>query len=144
MENKYQKKNRESKKSMVFLGGMIALAILILVGSSYAILQLTLSGKKKVEITAGTLAIDYKEGNAITLENAYPMSDKRGMETTPYEFTIENTGNIKAKYDIVLEDEKNKGSLSYKYIKYSIKKDDGEWSSPSLLSTLGSLVLEKE
>jgi len=109
MKNKYQKKNRESKKSIVLLGGMIVLAILILVGSSYAVLQMTLTGKKKVEMTAGTLAIDYKEGNAIALENAYPMSDANGKilsdENQYFDFTVKSTivGKAKAIYEIGAE-----------------------------------------
>ena len=138
MENKRIKNKR--RNNSLFLCAIILLTLLIVIGGSYAFLSLTLFSEKKVEVTTGVLATSFKDGNAITLENAYPMSDSRGMMTSPYEFEIENTGNIKAKYDIILEEDKARNTLDKQYIKYSLKGKDGEWSEPSYLT---SFVLEK-
>ena len=36
------------------------------------------------------------------MENAYPILDEEGMETTPYEFTITNTCDTFISYDVIL------------------------------------------
>ena len=60
------------------------------------------------------------------------MKDQQGMETTPYEFTVENTGTISANYELSLEEGEN-STLDTRVVKYSIKEENGQWSSPMLL-----------
>ncbi len=141
MENKRIKNKR--RNNSFFLCAIILFTFFMVVGGSYAFLSLTLFSEKTVEVTTGVLATSFKDGNAVTLENAYPMTDSRGMMTSPYEFEVENTGDIKAKYDIILEENRGRTQLDKKYIKYSIKSSEGGWSEPVLLSTLNNLVLEK-
>ena len=62
------------------------------------------------------------------------MTDQEGMNTESYVFSVNNTGSLDAKYDISLEENSN-NTLDRKYVKYSIKEGDGEWSKPALLST---------
>ncbi len=143
MKNKYRGFNKQKKRNQIIKLGIILLTIILFIGTSYALLRLTLFGEKKLDVTAGTLAVEFKEGNVVSLENAYPISDSRASSLEPYEFTIENTGTITAKYDISLEEEKVANRLNYEHIKYSIKKNEEEWSSPRLLSTLNGLVLEQ-
>ncbi len=127
-----------------FLCVSFLLLFLIVAGLSYAFLSLTLFGEKKLNVIAGTLAVDFKEGNnGITLENIIPTADEEGMKMEPYEFSIENTGTIEAKYDLLIEDDHNEQSLRYEYLKFSLKKNDEEWTAPRLLSDLDSLALEQ-
>lgn len=137
---KYRKKLRLKKIPLI-----IAIMIVTLFfGASYAVLTVVLTGKEELNIVAGTLKIDYKDGNVINLDNTYPISDKKGMRTSVYEFSVENTGNIDAKYTVSLEkDETIENPLDDNYVKYSLKKDNGEWSDADLLSNV-NLVLDSD
>ena len=135
-----EKAIKRSRRNLFFLGFLTIVFLVIIVGISYAIFTTTLRGERNVSMKAGTLAVEFKDKNVITLENAYPMTDSRGMTTNPYEFTIENTGDIKAIYDISLENDTN-NTLNHSNIKYAIKKGEGAWSEPRVLD---SLSLEKD
>ena len=52
------------------------------------------------------------------------MSDNQGLKTTPYTFTITNTGNIDAYYHVSLEEDSN-NTLSNNYIKMKITGSNG-------------------
>ena len=126
--NKYNSK----EYTKIAILGIFLLAIIC--GTSYAFLSQVITSKKTVEVTAGTFVINFKEKNTIDLKNAVPMTDQEGMNTESYVFSVNNTGSLDAKYDISLE-ENSSNTLDRKYVKYSIKEGDGEWSSPALLST---------
>ena len=104
--------NKKTKKADIvakILG--IILGIVFVLGISYALYMVTIYGKKENKIITGTLRlelIDTDKENPekytnINIDNAYPISDKEGLATTPYTFTLKNTGNIDSKYTISLE-----------------------------------------
>ena len=140
----YNDKNNRFKREYVKIILFAFFLLSIVGGVSYALFTNTLYGKKTVEVTSGTFKIDFKDGNIINLNNASPVSDTAGLQTTPYTFIVSNTGSLDAKYNISLE-EKDNGvdTLDRKYIKYSLKEGDGEWSSPALLSNGLTLTANK-
>ena len=131
INNNNKKYNKKEYIKIAFLGIFL---LAIVCGTSYAFLSQVITSKKNVEVTAGTFVINFKEKNTIDLKNAVPMTDQEGMNTESYVFSVNNTGSLDAKYDISLE-ENSSNTLDRKYVKYSIKEGDGEWSSPALLST---------
>lgn len=131
INNNNKKYNKKEYTKIAFLGVFL---LTIICGTSYAFLSQVITSKKNVEVTAGTFVINFKEKNTIDLKNAVPMTDQEGMNTESYVFSVNNTGSLDAKYDISLEENSN-NTLDRKYVKYSIKEGDGEWSSPALLST---------
>ena len=131
INNNNKKYNKKEYTKIAFLGIFL---LAIVCGTSYAFLSQVITSKKNVEVTAGTFVINFKEKNTIDLKNAVPMTDQEGMNTESYVFSVNNTGSLDAKYDISLEENSN-NTLDRKYVKYSIKEGDGEWSSPALLST---------
>ena len=131
INNNNKKYNKKEYTKIAFLGIFL---LAIVCGTSYAFLSQVITSKKNVEVTAGTFVINFKEKNTIDLKNAVPMTDQEGMNTESYVFSVNNTGSLDAKYDISLEENSN-NTLDRKYVKYSIKEVDGEWSSPALLST---------
>ena len=131
INNNNKKYNKKEYTKIAFLGIFL---LAIICGTSYAFLSQVITSKKNVEVTAGTFVINFKEKNTIDLKNAVPMTDQEGMNTESYVFSVNNTGSLDAKYDISLEENSN-NTLDRKYVKYSIKEGDGEWSSPALLST---------
>ena len=83
----------EKKKYIIISVVIILISIIALIGSSYALLTITLEGDKDITLTAGILNVDFSEGDSINLDNASPLTDSEGLKTTPYTFTITNTGN---------------------------------------------------
>ena len=89
------------KKYIIISVIIISISIIALVGASYALLTMTIEGDKKITLTAGILQVDFKEGDNINLDNVAPMTNREGLKTTPYTFTITNTGNINAYYHVL-------------------------------------------
>jgi len=112
------KNKKEAKKyNQKLIVAIITVTLVLILGTSYAFFTLTLKAEKELSVTTGIFKIDYKDQNIILLENAYPMNDTKGMSLSPYEFSIENTGDINALYDISLE-LKESSNLDYKvYLK---------------------------
>ena len=144
MKKKKENFVERNKKQIV----AIALALVLLLGGTYAWLTLTLNGTKKVRIEAGTLSLVLDEGDAINVEESVPMSDIDGLATTPYTFSLENNGNITSEYTIYLDDASIDSAdtrFADSALKYSLKKNSGT-STTALLSTLansdGKRVLE--
>ena len=68
--------------------------------------------------------MDFTEGNAITMDNAMPMTDENGMNTTPYTFTITNSGDVDAYYTVSNEEELA-NTLDTNYLKMRLTGSDG-------------------
>ena len=112
------------KKYIIISVVIILISIIALIGSSYAILTMTVEGDKKISVTAGILKVDFTDGNYINLDNAAPVTDKQGLKTSPYTFTITNTGNINAYYHVSLEEETT-NTLTHNYLKMRLTNDKG-------------------
>ena len=144
MEKENKSFMEKNKKQVI----AIALALVLLIGGSYAWLSVTLKGTKKVRIEAGTLSLVLDEGNAINVSDSVPMSDVDGLATDAYTFSLENNGNVTSEYTIYLDDASIDSAderFDDSALKYSLKKNDGA-STTALLSTLqdsnGKRVLE--
>ena len=109
---------------------LILLPILILlIGSSYAFLSLTLTTTKINTLAVGKLSLKLDDDNSkeINLDNAEPVTDEIGLKYSPYTFTITNDGNINSEYTIYLDDlplSDGEERLTDNYVKYSLIKDD--------------------
>ena len=102
------------KKYIIISIIVISISIIALIGTSYALLTMTIEGDKEISLTAGILKVDFTEGDNINLDNVAPMTDNQGLKTIPYTFTITNTGNINAYYNVSLEEDSN-NTLSNSY-----------------------------
>ena len=123
-------------KKIIILIILILISILTLIGSSYALLTKTFTSKK-LSVEVGTLKVDFTEGNAITMDNAMPMTDENGMNTTPYTFTITNSGTIDSYYTISNEEDSN-NTLDTTYLKYKLVSNDGYDSGIKRLKDIGT------
>ena len=123
-------------KKIIILIILILISILTLIGSSYALLTKTFTSKK-LSVEVGTLKVDFTEGNAITMDNAMPMTDENGMNTTPYTFTITNSGTIDSYYTIYNEEDSN-NTLDTTYLKYKLVSNDGYDSGIKRLKDIGT------
>ena len=116
--------DKKRKKYIILVIVTIAISIIALVGASYALLTMTIEGDKKITLTAGILKVDFDEGDNINLNEIAPMTDSQGLNTTPYTFTITNTGNINAYYHVSLEEDSN-NTLDSSYLKMRLVGDNG-------------------
>jgi len=125
-------------------------AVLMLIGLSYAWLQLTLRGSKELTIlTAGSLELELDDTMAggISFTEAVPVSNEDGLAQEGYTFTLENKGNVTSDYTIYLDDlDLAEGQIRMKdsFIKYQLTKDGSEVDLQLLdkIGTVPNRVLE--
>ena len=108
---------------------LLILLCIMLLGTSYALWQLTLKQETTNRITTGCFNVEFSDKNPITLDNAYPISDEEGKKLTPYTFTITNTCDTLVKYQINLDILNTTTLVNHSYIK-TIFNDN----SPNILS----------
>ena len=111
-----------NKKKIIAL----AVALVLLIGGTYAWLTLTLTGTKTARIEAGTLSLELvDEANEINVENALPVTDDEGKATDPYVFTLNNNGNITSLYTVYLDSaaiDEGLSAMPQNRVKYSVVK----------------------
>ncbi len=137
MQNKMGKFIKEHRMSLF----VVVCAIIMLVGLSYAWLQLTLWGEKELTLRAGTLELNLDDSmsEGITMVDVVPISDEEGLESSGYTFTLENTGTIDSGYEIYLDDLDISDvdvRMKDSFVKYQLIKED-EAVGYDLLSTVG-------
>lgn len=128
---------KKRRKYIIVAVTVILISIIALIGTTYALLTTSVAGGKEVTLTVGILKVDFTEGNRINLNNAAPMTDTQGQATTPYTFTIDNTGNVPAYYHISLEEARS-NTLANSYVKMQLTGDNGYNSGVVKVSSLGS------
>ena len=105
---------------------IIILALVVLLGSSYALLRSSHTSTNAYTMNVGLLEVDfYGTTNTLTYNNMYPMTDEEGLSLNDnvLNFTIKNTGQIKASYDIYIEETSTNPEFK-SVIKYAVNKDD--------------------
>lgn len=108
---------RRYKVKPLFKHQMIITAVLVFVivvsvfGVSYGVFSDTDMGDEYNVITAGNMELSYVDlsatGNTLTLNNLYPVADNVGSSGSSYRFSVENTGNIKTTYKIIIFDDES-------------------------------------
>ncbi len=103
----------------------ICMVITMFIASSYALWSVTITQESKNIIESGCFSItfDDTDSSSINLTNAYPISDEKGLKTTPYAFTIKNTCTVDAKFTLYLNSLDVVNKLSDEYIKYSLVEE---------------------
>ena len=92
------------RKNIIVL--MISLSLILLLGSSYALLRSTVVGSNPYVINVGNLQVTFEDGQTakLNLEDMYPMSDKEGSsQSKVLGFVVKNTGTVASYYDVYLE-----------------------------------------
>ena len=131
-------KEKNKKKILAIVFAVVALVV---VGTTYAFITTTLSGTKKVTITAGTLSLVLNEGNAITISDALPMYDQVGMiQEKSFDFSLANNTSNDTDYTLKLVKIDSANELQTIIVKYYLTKEGvGE---PALLSSLTDGVID--
>lgn len=134
---KIKEKLWESKELII----AIFLVLLLLITGSYAWYRYNLSSDKVHIIKAGNLklVLDDSMSEGIMISNAIPVSDRKGLETKVYTFTLENLGTAESSYTLYFDDlalGEQETRMRDDYVKYSLVKNDGS-PTTALLSTIG-------
>ena len=99
----YQKNLIQKRKIILCLLGVILLGSIIL-GVSYAYWKITHQQRDFNTLGVSCFEVTLtNEENDIQLENASPITDEEGMELIPYTFTITNTCDTYAHYEVNLK-----------------------------------------
>ena len=123
--------NLKYKKFLLFL--ILVISILSVVGLSYAYWYFGGTQKDFNSLGVKCFEISLKEESAaITLNDIMPVTDEEGLKNTGYTFTIKNTCNTYAAYQVNLEEiVPEVKRLSSEYVKVSL--NDG---TPNVLGSL--------
>ena len=102
----------------------IGLILSALFNSTYALFSTEDYGANPNIYSTGVLSIDTdSKSENITL--SLPMTDKEGKESTPYVFTIKNTGTVDYKFNVKLLATGNSSTtFSSQYIKMQVDNGD--------------------
>ena len=92
-----------NKKKKTIL--IVALLLVVFIGSiSYALWSVTLEQTGSNVVKTGCFTVNMKEeSDAISLAEAYPITDSDGWDYDPFTFTIQNTCTIDSSYSVNLE-----------------------------------------
>ena len=124
---------------------IIILAIVVLLGSSYALLRSSHTSTNAYTMNVGLLEVNfYGTTNTLTYNNMYPMTDEEGLSLNDnvLNFTVKNTGQIKALYDVYIEETSTNPEFK-SVIKYSINKDDNGYGETKGLQN-NMLYIDKD
>ncbi|MDO4375825.1 MAG: hypothetical protein Q4C33_01450 [bacterium] len=121
------------KKRLITLNVML-LAIVLLAGVSYAVFT-GYSSQTDTNTLAGTcIDLEFSGINEINLTNNYPIKDLKGLEQTPYTFTVKNNCDNYIEYYVIASVINASTSADSKYIKVSLLGDND--MSPSVITSL--------
>ena len=119
--------DKNNKKSKIMLIILLIALIIIIIALSYAAFSFVGPGQRENVITLGNLELTLNEGNTISLEDTYPLTDSEGLALDGYDFTLENTGTVDVDYVIYLDNVAITSpdvKLDDMYLKYSLDKNN--------------------
>uniref|UniRef100_UPI0040276679 hypothetical protein n=2 Tax=Candidatus Ventrenecus sp. TaxID=3085654 RepID=UPI0040276679 len=93
----------EKKKRNILVLTVLLIGIIAIIGVSYALWVLNLTQTGQNDIVSSCFNITFTDKNNISLQKAYPILDAEGKKLTPYEFTITNTCDSYASFNVNLE-----------------------------------------
>ncbi len=93
----------QGSKKKYLLPLLVLTGLILVVGGSYALWQITLQQTDTNIITTGCFKVDFKDANPINLQEALPITDDEGKILLPYEVTLTNTCASYATYQVNME-----------------------------------------
>ncbi len=127
---------------------LIISIIICLITVSYSIWSQVYRGKTENTITTGTLVLKLNDkSRELSLLNAIPLSDTKGMSQKEYHFSLQNNGSIDVNYRLSIVDDEDyykkdqcmNKRLNWNYIRYAFKKEDSSPVIEDLSKNLGQL-----
>lgn len=126
-----------NKKKIMIIVSSIILVLAALFTTTYSLFYKEDVATNPSNYSTGLLQIEATSlSDTISLDSALPMTDEEGIETTPYVFSIKNTGNVDYKFDVKLLSTSS-NTINSQYIK--LKIDNG---NPVVLSSLTNSIIK--
>ncbi len=129
-------KDKKIKRIYILL---IVLGIIsLLSGITYAVLTVIIEGIQDNVLRAGTLQLRLDEANAISVDDALPLTDEQGKTTDPMNFTVTNEGSFELGYTIYIAEnplQDNETRIPSANIRYEIVKDGSSANINNLTGT---------
>ena len=122
------------KKQTTVIAIAVVLVAVTVIGVSYAIFFDVKKNSNNQVIKAGTLQLTITDVSALQVSN--PVLESVGLKSTPVSYTVKNTGNLPANYQIYIYAD-NTNTLDLSKIKIST---DGNASSGNTAKTLTSIT----
>ena len=113
------------KKNIIFVGVTVCLLVLLGIGFSYSMWNMSVSQDTSNVIATTSECFNIEitnQSNAINLENAYPISNEKGKKLTPFTFTVKNTCDMFLSYTVSLESLKE-STLNSKFIDVMVNNE---------------------
>ena len=106
---------KEIKKSnlKVRIYIVVFVSILLLALTSYGYFYVSKNQSDRNRLTGGCFNTSFTDGDSISVENAIPMTEKEGQQTSPYHFTLTNSCDARVKYYVILNVKDNSFSPSF-------------------------------
>jgi len=151
-KNTKSRKNKKTNIKSLLAFGILLVLLIVLIGItfSYAFWTSSETQIKQNEVAAGCLSFSFNDkdvnGNAtnISLLNAYPISDEKGLNLNPYVFTITNTCTIEANFFIYLHNLATSG-IDSKYIKVNVSDSNSTTLlKPTIVSNVNDGTLTND
>lgn len=90
------------KMKKIFILSLAVLLSLLIIGISYAHFSASAQSTTQYFSTGDFSFTLTEDGGKLNLASSYPLSDSEGIATNPYTFSVTNTGDIDANYQIIL------------------------------------------
>lgn len=115
----------------------IMIVISMFIGSSFALWRVTKYQETENIIDTGCFKLTFiEQTSSINLTNAYPITNTKGLQTTPYTFTVKNDCTVDANFAIYLNTLNVTGTkIDDNLIDYSLKKSTDASAVANKLST---------
>ena len=91
------------KKKKKLIIAIVLVVLVSIIGVSYALWVLNLAQTGENAIASSCFNVTFADKDNISLQKAYPILDEEGKKLTPYEFTITNTCDSYASFNVNLE-----------------------------------------
>lgn len=131
------------KKGLFLLVGGIVLIVSIFLIFFYS---WNYFNKREPKVNLNTLEIVLSDDGNVDLKDQTPVNDDSGKSVKPYSFRVVNKSNVKAKYQLLIEDyisDDTKELLSRNYLKYELKQD-GIVIKSGKLSEINNNILDAD
>lgn len=126
-----------NKKKIMIIVSSIILVLAALFTTTYSLFYKEDVAANPSNYSTGLLQIEATSlSDTISLDSTLPMTDEEGAQTTPYVFSIKNTGNVDYKFDVKLLSISS-NTINSQYIK--LKIDNG---NPVVLSSLTNSIIK--
>lgn len=132
----------DQNRKKLIIASIMLVAVVIIVGISYAWLSITLTGQKTNVIKVGNLdlVLDETTSNGITIENGVAITDEEGLATDGSTFSLINNGDADICYELYLDDmdlERGETRVDDRFIKFSLDKGTTT-GTPKVLTSIGT------